>query len=196
MRKINIKKGKKFTSQTVLTGLKKDKLTAGHTPRIAPSWWEYEVKGKKPLCICSRCGAVYFDEHWHTIPNFLAMYKKMLPKKPVVKELCAECKWITGGKGKTGWEGELILENLVPEEKSEIINLARNVGKRAFVRDPEDQIIKIEDMGRKVRVTTTENQLAVSIGKQVASAFKGGKLEIKWSAEDAPARVRWTRKEI
>jgi hypothetical protein len=196
MRKINIKKGKKLTSQTVLTGLKKDKLTASHTPRIAPSWWEYEVKGKEPLIVCSRCGAVYFDEHWHTIPNFLKIYKKMLPKKSMAKELCAECKWIVGGKGKTGWEGELILENLVPEEKSEIINLVRNVGKRAFLRDPEDQIIKIEDLGRKVRVTTTENQLAVSIGKQVASAFKGGKLEIIWSAEDAPARVKWTRKEV
>ncbi|MFA5128515.1 MAG: hypothetical protein WC445_00960 [Patescibacteria group bacterium] len=194
MKKINVKKGKKSTSQTALTRSVKNKLTASHTPRVAPSWWEHEVKGKKPLRVCSRCGAVYFDEHWHTIPNFLKLYKKMLSPKPVAKELCAECKWIMGGKNKTGWEGELVLENLVPEEKSEIVNLVRNVGKRAFLRDPEDQIIKIEDMGRKVRVTTTENQLAVSIGKQVASAFKGGRLEIIWSDEDAPARVRWIRK--
>lgn len=194
MRKINVKKGKKSTSQTALTRSVKNKLTASHTPRIAPSWWEHEVKGKKPLRVCSRCGAVYFDEHWHTIPNFEKIYKKMMPKKSVAKELCVECKWIVGGKGKTGWEGELVLENLIPDDKKEILNLVRNVGKRAFLRDPEDQVIKIEDMGRKVRVTTTENQLAVSIGKQVARAFKGGKLEIKWSAEDAPARVRWIRK--
>lgn len=194
MRKINIKKGKRLTSQHVPTRSDKNKLTASHTPRIAPSWWEHEVKGKEPLRVCSRCAAVYFDEHWHTIPKFEKIYKKMLPKKTVTKELCAECKWITGGKNKTGWEGEVVLENLAPEEKSEIISLVRNVGRRAFVRDPEDQIIKIEDMGRKVRVTTTENQLAASIGKQVARAFKGGKLEIKWSDEDAPARVRWTRK--
>lgn len=193
-RKINIKKGKKFTSQNVLTRSKKDKMTASHTPRIAPSWWEHEIKAKKPLLVCSRCGAVYFDEHWHTIPNFEKIYKKMLPKKSIREELCAECKWITGGKGKTGWEGELVLENLVSEEKNEILNLVRNVGKRAFLRDPEDQIIKIDDRGEKVIITTTENQLAVSIGKQIASAFKGGHLEIIWSAEDAPARVRWTRK--
>ncbi len=195
MRKINVKKGKKLTSQAAPTRSAKNKLTASHTPRIAPSWWEKEVKGKEPLRVCSRCGAVYFDEHWHTIPNFEKIYKKMLSPKPVTKELCVECKWIVGGKNKTGWEGELILENLVPEEKSEMINLVRNVGARAFKRDPEDQIIKIEDMGRKVRVTTTENQLAVSIGKQIARAFKGGNLEIKWSDEDAPARVVWTRKE-
>lgn len=120
----------------------------------------------------------------------------MLSPKPVVKELCAECKWITGGKGKTGWEGELILENLISDDKKEILNLVRNVGKRAFLRDPEDQIIKIDDRGEKVIITTTENQLAVSIGKQVASAFKGGHMEIIWSAEDAPARVRWARKEV
>lgn len=194
MRKINIKKGKKLTSQYALTRSKKDKLTASHTPRIAPSWWEHEIKGKKSLRVCSRCGAVYFDEHWHTIPNFGEIYKKMLPKKSVVRELCAECKWIQGGKDQTGWEGELVLENLVPDDKKGILNLIRNVGKRALLRDPEDQIIKIDDRGKKVIITTTENQLAVSIGKQIASAFKGGRLEIIWSDEDAPARVRWTRK--
>lgn len=145
--------------------------------------------------MCPRCGAIYFDKHWHIIPNFWVEYKKMLPKKEVVEELCAECKWIDGGREDTGWEGEVTLENLVTDDKEEILKLVRNVGARAFLRDPEDQIIKIEDRGKKVIITTTENQLAVSIGKQVASAFKGGKLEIIWSAEDAPARVRWTRKE-
>ncbi len=122
VRKINIKKGKKLTSQHTLSRSTKNELTASHTPRIAPSWWEHEVKGKEPLRICSRCGAVYFDEHWHTIPNFGEVYKKMLPKKPIVKELCAECRWITGGKGKTGWEGELTLENLIPDDKKEIMD--------------------------------------------------------------------------
>jgi hypothetical protein len=173
---------------------KKDKIGAGHTPRIAPSWYEMEVKKKKAIRQCSRCGAVYLDNHWHTVPDFAKIYAKSLLKKEIIKELCAECKWIVGGKNKTGWEGELILENLVPEEKSEILNLTKNVGARATLRDPEDQIIKIEDFGKKMRITTTENQLAVSIGKQIASAFKGGKLEIIWSDEDAPARVRWMRK--
>lgn len=194
-RKINIKKGKKLTSQHALTRSGKNKLTASHTPRIAPSWWEHEVKSKKPLRTCPRCGAIYFDKHWHIIPNFWVEYKRALPKKPITEELCAECKWIDGGKEETGWEGEVVLENLVFDDKNEILNLVKNVGQRAFLRDPEDQIIKIEDRGKKVIITTTENQLAVSIGKQVARAFKGGKLEIKWSGEDAPARVRWTRKE-
>jgi len=174
----------------------KDKRTAGHTSRFAPDWWEKEVKGKKPLRLCERCGAVYFNEHWHTIPNFLKIYQKMLPKKFLREELCFECRWIKEGKAeaKTHWEGEVILENLILADKSEILNLVRSIGNRATKRDPEDQIIKIEDMGRKVRIATTENQLAVSIGRQVARAFKGGNLKINWSHQDAPARVRWTRK--
>ncbi len=188
-----VKTGRVFRESTPKRS-KRDKLSAAYTPRVAPYWWQHEVKGKEPLKICPRCGAVYFDEHWHTIPNFMKIYKKMFSPPPLVEELCAEDKWIAAGKDGTGWEGELILENLVSEDKKEILNLARNVAKRAFLRDPEDQIIKIEDRGGEVRITTTENQLAVSIGKQIADAFKGGKLEIIWSDEDAPARVRWMRK--
>ena len=74
----------------------------------------------------------------------------------------------------------------------EVVNLVKNIGKRAQLRNPEDQIIKIEDKNDAIRITTTDNQLAVSIGKQVDAAFKGGKLKVVWSREDAPARIRWT----
>ena len=194
--------GGKAAKQYFAGRAEKDKRMGSHTPRIAPDWWEREVKGKKPLRICSRCQAVYFDEHWHTIPGFWEIYKKTLPKQKIIEELCVECKWVKSGHadrkadwaGKVGYEGEVILENLISEDKNEILNLVRNVGKRAIKRDPEDQIIRIKDEGRRVIITTTENQLAVSIGKQVARAFKGGNLEINWSHEDAPARVKWMRK--
>jgi hypothetical protein len=70
--------------------------------------------------------------------------------------------------------------------------LARNVANRAGRRDPEDRIIKIVDAGESVVIYTTENQLAVSIGKQIHSARKGGTLVITWSHQDKPVRVRWT----
>lgn len=197
-RKNSVKKTKKPVSQRAMPRKKKDKLTGNHTPRVAPYWWNKKVKGEKAIRSCPRCGAVYFDKHWHIVPDFWAEYKKIFPadRKNVIEELCAECKWIDSGKEDTEWEGEVILKNLVDADKNEILNLVRNIGARAFRRDPEDQIIKIEDRGREVVITTTENQLAVSIGKQIARAFKGGKLEIIWSDEDAPARVRWTRKGI
>lgn len=161
-------------------------------PRIAPDWWEKEIKGKKELMICSECDAIYYDKHWHTNKKYAAVLRN---QKGIKKELCAECKWQEDAKkGIENFEGEVVLKNLpLSEQKTEILNLVRNVGKRAAKRDPEDRIIKIEDKGKTVRILTTENQLAVSIGKQIDRAFKGGKLEIKWSEKDSLARVEWIK---
>ena len=145
------------------------------------------------LTVCSDCQAVYFDKHWHTNPK---MAKVLLASPGVVRVACTECSWKRGSAGKTvNYEGEVLLQNIPDEEiKLQVLRLVRNVGKRALTRDPEDQIIRIEDKVGRIRITTTENQLAVSIGKQIARAFKGGELQIKWSHEDGPARVVWTHK--
>lgn len=168
-------------------------LTRKQAPRIAPSWWEKETQGQSRLVVCSECRAVYFDKHWHTNPN---MANVLLASPGVEHAVCTECSWKRQSAGKTvNYEGEVLLQNIPDEEtKLQILRLVRNVGKRALTRDPEDQIIRIEDKPGRVRVTTTENQLAVAIGKQVARAFKGGELQIKWSHEDGPARVVWTYK--
>lgn len=176
-------------SQHILTRRQKQNIQGKNKLRSS-SWWEQEVKGKKPVAVCTSCHAVYFDEHWHTSPKLYEAYKG----RPGVREdLCSECTWIKAGfHGIINYEGEARFMNLAnPEMKTEVIHQARNIGARATKRDPEDQIIKIEDKGDWVRVTTTENQLAISIGKQIHSAHKGGKLQIKWSQEDAPARVVW-----
>lgn len=160
-----------------------------------PQWWHKKNLGKEPVQVCERCHAVYYDEHWHSWQNAKSL-ADFLRKGSMAKEtLCTECAYIKKGHdGVEGYEGEVLLHGLTdPKEKTEILNLVRNVGKRATLRDPEDQIIKIEDKEDTVRVTTTENQLAVSIGKQVARAHKGGKLEIKFSEVDHLVRVVWTR---
>ncbi len=177
-------------SQYILTRRHKQTIQGKNKLRSS-SWWEQEVKGKKPLAVCKRCHAVYFDEHWHTSSKLYEAYKG---KPGVREELCPEDTWIKAGfHGIVNYEGEVLLKNLTDLEfKADVIRQARNIGARALKRDPEDQIIKIEDRGETVRLTTTENQLAVSIGKQISQAYKGGKLEIKWSREDAPARVIWS----
>lgn len=172
-------------------------------PKTAPDWWEKEIKGKRGLLLCSNCRAVYYDKHWHTNKKYASILKK---QEGVKQEMCPECRFIgdlpKGGKmekevkrGNINFEGEVTLKNIpLSEKKIEILNLVRNVGKRAVKRDPEDRIIKIEDKGKTIRILTSENQLAVSIGKQVERAFKGGDLKIKWSEKDALARVIWTNK--
>lgn len=169
-----------------------DKRTGAHMSSPTSNWWEKEVKGKKEVRVCTRCHAVYFDKHWHTIPGIFSWMKK---RGIAADGLCLECTWVTrGARAAMNYEGEVILEGFsLPKEKQEILKLVRNVGARAVLRDPEDQIMGIEDKGGKVVIRTTENQLALSIGKQVANAFKGGELEIKYSHEDAPVRVYWRR---
>ncbi len=171
-----------------------DELSADFAQRL-PQWWHKKNLGKKPVVVCEKCHAVYYDEHWHTWSTAKKLVDLLLKRQMIKETLCAECANILRGhEGTDGYEGEVMLYGLTDaKEKTEILNLARNVGKRAALRDPEDQIIKIEDRGESARITTTENQLAVSIGKQVARAHKGGKLEIKFSEVDHLVRVVWRR---
>ncbi len=172
-----------------------DELSADFAKRV-PEWWHKKNLGKEPVLVCERCHAVYYDEHWHTWSTAKKLVDLLLKKQMIKEILCSECANIKRGHGGVeSYEGEVLLRGLTDsKEKTEIFNLVRNVGKRATLRDPEDQIIKIEDRGESARITTTENQLAISIGKQVARSHKGGILEIKFSETDYPARVVWTRK--
>lgn len=170
-----------------------DKRTGEHTSRAAPDWWELEKLGLEKLRVCRRCHAIYFDKHWHTWARVRILAER-LRKARVREDVCTECRWAldSGPEGKRNWEGEVVLTGLSDSaKKREVLALVRNVGKRATERDPEDQVIRIEDKGETVRILTTENQLAISIGKQIDRARKGGKLDIKFSHEDAPVRVTW-----
>ncbi|MFH1193541.1 MAG: hypothetical protein V1661_00940 [bacterium] len=150
-----------------------------HLPRLENT----ETKGKKEMIICPKCRAVYFDKHWHYGGG---LYKFV--GKNSRQELCPEDK----PAASISYKGELILKNIPPAHKEDILNQIRNIGKRAEVRDPEDKIIKIEIKGGQIRVLTTENQLVANLGRQIDRAHKGGKLEIKWSKGDKLARVVWT----
>jgi hypothetical protein len=150
--------------------------------------------------LCSRCEAVWYDGHWHNAPNLAAALKaKRKLAKPGKDVLCNECHYAVHGPADAKsalYEGELTLDGLIDKgEKAEILSTVRNAAKRAQRRDPEDRIVAIDDRGERVVITTTENQLAVSLGKAVDASHKGGKLRIVWSSDDLPARVHWARKE-
>jgi len=172
-----------------------DRAAAQNVQPRVPHWWAREVKGTKAVSVCTRCHAIYYDKHWHTWSNA----ETRLPAgAKILETLCRACTTLESKRGKSaafGYEGELTLSGLSEgSRKREILSLVRNVGARAMRRDPEDQIIKIQDRGETVRVTTTENQLAVALGKQIERAFKGGTLKISFSDEDLPARVFWKDK--
>lgn len=80
----------------------------------------------------------------------------------------------------------------VQAHTKDIKNLIIHMGKNAEEKNILDRIERIEENGNEMTVYTTLNQLAVRIGKNVASAYKGGKLDIQWSRNDKPVEVIWT----
>lgn len=159
-----------------------------------PRWWEKDVKTRTGILSCSSCKALYYDKHWHTWSNASVV---LPPKIKVSEAVCPAClsKTAKGGGKDSGYEGEVILSGLADIElKLEVIRTVKNIAERALLRNPEAQIIKIEDQGRNVRITTTKNQLAETIGKEVDSSHKGGELSIRFSEGNSPIRVFWTSK--
>lgn len=139
---------------------------------------EQEFPSRKNIALCSVCNAAYYYKSWH---HALEDYKALSEDKKIKFVVCPACQMIKEKK----YEGQVIIRNV--SQKKELLNLIKNTGERAFKRDVLDRIVKIKE-GKEIEVLTTENQLAVSIGKQVKRAFKG-KMDIKWSKDESVARV-------
>ncbi|OGN13376.1 MAG: hypothetical protein A3J47_01005 [Candidatus Yanofskybacteria bacterium RIFCSPHIGHO2_02_FULL_43_22] len=143
--------------------------------------------GKKDYVLCSECGIVYFDKAWHHRPE----EEKAVHLKTDWKikfELCPACKM----KKDKIFEGEVTIKlgSKGGKVKTDILNTIKNSDEQARDRDPMDRILWMKDKDDEVRVFTSENQLAVRIGKKLESSFPGSKLEIKHSGEDI-IRVYW-----
>lgn len=151
-----------------------------HLPKSKKEEQEFG-KGKIDVVMCSNCEAVYYYKSWH---HRLADYQKLSENKRIKFSVCPACRMI---KDKM-FEGRVIIRNIARVKKQELLNLIDNIGERAFKRDPMDRIIKIKNSPAELEILTTENQLAISISKQVKRAFKG-KMEIKWSQNESVARV-------
>lgn len=141
--------------------------------------------GKKEYIVCSKCGIWYYDKSWHhALEDFKHLDKK---DKRIAFKTCPTCLMIAG---KT-YEGAVILENIPDKILNDLIALVRNVGERAFKRDPLDRIIDLKIKKNTVEIYLSENQLAVSISNQIKRAFKefGGKSSVRWSKEEDVVRV-------
>jgi hypothetical protein len=184
---------KNSTRSNISAGLNRNK--ARGVAFRAPEHVIKSYKGSSAVLACTRCHALYFAKHWHTWSNPSVRLPENLA---VAGTLCPACESIEGsenGNSNFGYGGELKLSGFADDlRKQEIVKTIKNAASRALKRNPEAQIIKIEDTGKTVRVTTTENQLAVSLGKQVDKSFKGGTLKISFSQNDLPAHITWKDK--
>lgn len=147
---------------------------------------EFGLAGKEFLS-CSGCGIFYYDKSWHK--SLLGEKQEHLKENRQFKfTTCPACKM----KKDKIFEGELVIK-LKAESlklKANILNTIKNSDKQAQGRDPLDRILWTEDNGDEIKIFTSENQLAVRIGKKLKSSFPGSTLEIKHSGEDI-IRVYW-----
>ncbi|MBI2451149.1 MAG: hypothetical protein HYV52_02300 [Parcubacteria group bacterium] len=160
-----------------------------HTPCSKKEEREFG-KAKKEFVMCPEGGEVYYDKSWH---RGLEDWEHLKEDKKIKFKICPAHQMIKDKK----WEGEVIIESIPEKKKNEMITLIRNIGKRAYERDPMDRVIKIEEKRIKekgkinLRITTTENQLALSLAKEIISAFRDLKFKkkISWSHEEDVVRI-------
>ncbi len=171
---------------------RKEKMSRGGV-RAAQVQRSGVIKNNAPrggVVRCEGCSAIWYDKHWHSP---LVVEHMKLATQAV--GLCDECHRAgQNAKGAVSYAGEITLDGeFAPKEKEEILALVRNIGKRAMKRDPEDRVVRIAEAGGAIKIFTSDNQLAVAIGKQIHDARKGGELRITWSRTDLPVRVHWTK---
>ena len=141
--------------------------------------------GKKEYIVCSKCGIWYYDKSWH---HALEDWKHLEKKdKKINFKTCPACSMIT----RKTYEGAVILENVPDKILNDLIALVRNVGERAFKRDPLDRIIDLKIKKNAIEIYLSENQLAVSISNQIKRSFKEfrEKSSVRWSKEEDVVRV-------
>lgn len=134
--------------------------------------------------LCRQCQAVYDGKGW-------IAFKKMDPKMvdQLKMGICPACHEENDHMS----DGILHIRGMgVAAHQKEIVNHINKMGKQAEEKNIEDRVERVDQGRGEITVYTTLNQLAVRIGKGVASSYKGGKLDIKWSREDKPVEVFWT----
>ena len=158
----------------------------------------YSKKGKQELglakkeyAICPDCNSVYFDKAWHHMLEEDAKHLKDagIKFKKLRFKVCPACQM---KKDKT-FEGELVIDlsGIAPHNGEEIMKIIENSDKQARDKDPMDRILWIEKEAKEIRIFTSENQLAVRMGKKLKSAIKNSTLKIAHSHEEDAMRVFW-----
>jgi NMD protein affecting ribosome stability and mRNA decay len=152
-----------------------------HSPDMSRPKKMSNIKNAKLLC--QECHAVYDGKSWQA---FEKTNTKIMDE--LRASICPSCHEKIGhiSDGVLHLSGTGMVKN-----KTEIKNLIQNTAKREEERDILNRIDRIEESPNEMTLYTSKNQLAVEIGKKIAAAHKGGKIEIKWSKGDKPVEVHW-----
>ena len=142
----------------------------------------------KGIVMCTECHAYYYEKAWHnSLDKFLGDKD---PDKFAEQEVsfasCPACKM----KKARAFEGEIVIKLHDASHREDIMNTVHNSDEQARDKNPMDRVLWISDKGDAIHVFTSDNQLAVKIGKKLDSSLKGGKLDIKYGEA---TKVTWER---
>lgn len=144
--------------------------------------WKRETRSSKTL-ICKYCNAIYENKNWKHLADLNPRHIDDL-----TESVCPACHLAQNHLS----DGVVHLSgSFLKKHKKEIMGTINNLAGLAEERDVLNRIERIEDTGEEITIYTTENKLALEIGKRVSDAFKGGDLDIKFSKNDMPVDVRW-----
>lgn len=135
-------------------------------------------KARKGIVICKRCRNISFKKEWHRHDRMIVREANRAGKE-IHFALCPACTMLEQHL----YEGELLIENMPPRYESELIHAVNAFGERAELKDPQDRIVDMKKEKKRYRITTTENQLAVKLAKQIGSAFRNLDIHISYSKE-------------
>jgi len=154
-----------------------------HFPKSKKEESEYGP-GKKDILVCKRCKAAYWYKSWH---HNLDDYPELDVDKNIKFTLCSACKMIKQNK----FEGEIKVFSVSSKIREDVINTIQNVGETAYNKNCQNRLISLKkkEGGKKLVGHTTENQLAVRIGKKIAQSFNGD-VEINHSKKESVSRVK------
>lgn len=179
-----ITRGTQNTGRAVIAISKKarEPVIERHTPQ----WWEMEAK-KRPGVRCGSCGAVFLRDHWVFAPARVQARLQSMTR-PVTCPACAAEKH----RNVPSAFGELTLRNVSLTDRPQALQLIATFAARARSRNPEARVLSVDASKAVIVVRTTQNQLAVRLGKKLNESMKGGALRIAYSDDDLAARVFWT----
>lgn len=130
---------------------------------------------------CPGCGLLFQDGAWK-----IAVIK---PEHELHHHLCPAC--LQTRDDYPG--GVLTLEGkFFDVHREDVLHRIRNVEKVVREEHPLQRIMRIEENPGEIVVYTTDQHLAVRMGKALRSDF-GGELSLSYAKEDKFAKARWSR---
>jgi len=135
-------------------------------------------KAEHSFAVCKKCRSVYQKKAWRHGQGVISLDEAR--KLRVSIALCPADQMIE----RKLYEGELTIEGFSGKSTNELLRLIRAYGDRAFKRDCQHRVIGVErQKGGRIRVTTTENQLAAKLAKKIKDVFNTVTVRTSYSKE-------------